>query len=312
VVATDGNEGFDDAGFDDAPTVDARAPFPPEDWDAPDDTGEDRGRDGPPRVSSAAVRATTPLARAGGPRLRRHGLLAVTVAVGVVVAVVAAIAAIALAGTPPARWVPVLQDVLKTAYQALALGALGGLAKLFIDRRRGSELAAAQLRDRQRGFISAVTRASHDVDRVRLLVRANRSVKTWTECITGPVVVAWTSLRGISHDLTNWEEAGQPVFDDSRSIGDQLRAMCDYLQELIDEHAQNKQRLGELQRTAGILEGTERQGQLALIWHELEELPQLSDLLRFGEGYGGFRDAYLGALRLMRTALALPVPERRA
>ena len=48
------------------------------------------------------------------------------------------------------NWIPVYQDVLKTSFQALAVGSLGGLAKLIFGQRKTREAAAAEPRDRRR------------------------------------------------------------------------------------------------------------------------------------------------------------------
>jgi hypothetical protein len=58
-------------------------------------------------------------------------LLIATAVVGVTIAAIAVIAFSRLVGTGTARdWIPIYQDVLKTSFGALAVGGLGGLAKL--------------------------------------------------------------------------------------------------------------------------------------------------------------------------------------
>jgi hypothetical protein len=105
-----------------------------------------------------------------------------TIIIGAMVAAIA-VAAIVLLGSRDRhdQWTPVLQDVLRTAYQGLIVGALGSPAKLLIDRRKQREQSDAELRDRRRQYISRVVDANHAVDNARLLILANRSVQTWTD-----------------------------------------------------------------------------------------------------------------------------------
>jgi hypothetical protein len=280
---------------------------------APDHPPRQRRHDHLP-VGSAAV----------GPRPKRTTRTTVpslvTVATFVVAAAVAGIAfasAVVLGrldATNP--WVPVLQDFLKTAYQALAIGALGGLVKLIMDRRRKHLEAAAELQARERArrqaMTAQVTTASHQVDSARFLIAANRSVKSWSEAITGPIDIARSQLRSMAHEITNSEQAGQPLFLDSDAIRRRLLKMCDYLMALITEHADNKQRLGELQRRAE--HGTaDRPTALEEVWHELTALEHLADLVDRttvdpgddddAPTYGGFRSHYFAVLFAMRTEL---------
>jgi hypothetical protein len=237
--------------------------------------------------------------------LTREGsiLLAATVAIAGAVAVIAVVALLLLqfAGPSPS-WTPVLQDVLKTAYQALAVGALGGMAKLVIDNRRDQQIAAAELRDRRRSMLESVAAASNRVANARLMIKANRSVKTWSESINGSVVEAHTTFRGLAHALTNWSEAGQPVFPDSGHVRQLLDQMCAYLMSLIDEHADNKQRLGEQQRVAE--HATDREAALQEVWDHMMALNVLHDFVHEEGSYLEYRRTYLSLLRQMRSALA--------
>jgi hypothetical protein len=73
------------------------------------------------------------------------------VVVGVVVAAIALIAGLLLANAwPNSDWIPVYQDVLKTSFGALAVGGLGGLAKLIFDQRKAQEAAADEQRKERR------------------------------------------------------------------------------------------------------------------------------------------------------------------
>ena len=234
----------------------------------------------------------------------------VTAFVGVAVVGIAFASLVLLGSSGPSNaWTPVLQDVLKTAYQALALGALGGLAKLLVDNRRQHAADVAELRDRQRATLASVAAASHQVDNARMVIRANRSVKTWTESINGPLVTAHTQLRDIGHDLTNWSEAGSPLFANSTSIRDHLQCMCDCLMSLIEEHAENKQRLSESQRSAE--NSPNRLASLQTVWEELMSLDHLHDFVEMGSHhavkgnglYVSYREHYFATLRTMRSSL---------
>jgi len=234
-----------------------------------------------------------------------------TVVVGVSVTAIAVIAMVLLSGLDRHdQWTSVLQDVLKTAYQALIVGALGGLAKLLIDRRKERGQSEAELRDRRYWYIGRVVEANHMIDNARVLILANRSVKTWAESITGALIPARTSLRSVANDLTNWTSAGQSVFRQEElsgggphSLSDDLQAMCDYLLDLIEEHANSKQKLSEMQRSAEKMEGGDRQGHLERIWHELCTLPHLRDFVDESHEFIEYRANYFNALITMRSSL---------
>jgi hypothetical protein len=238
-------------------------------------------------------------------------LMIATVVVGVAVAAIAIAALVLLSGRDRHdQWTPVLQDVLKTAYQALIVGALGGLAKLLIDRRKERDQSAAEVRARRHWYISRVVDANHMVDNARVLILANRSVRTWTDSVTGAIVPARTSLRSVANDLTNWTSAGQPVFrqdepsgNGSHSLSDDLQAMCDYLLDLIDEHANHKQRLAEMQNSAEKMEGPDRQAQLERIWEGLRALPHLHDFVDEDLEFASYKADYFNALIAMRSSL---------
>lgn len=60
-------------------------------------------------------------------------------------------------------WIPVYQDVLKTSLGALAVGALGGLAKLIFDQRKAREADATELRDQRYRFISTLVEVIYNM-----------------------------------------------------------------------------------------------------------------------------------------------------
>lgn len=261
------------------------------------------------RVGSAAVGLDsandTSRATEVSQKTRISPLLVATFAVGATVVAAALLSLVLLPlQSDKSRWTPLLVEVLKMAYQALAIGALGGLAKMVIDRRKARDAAEAELRDRRRSYISSIVEASHSVDNARVLVLANRSVKTWSRIINESIVPARTSLRGLGHDLTNWTLSGTPVFADDWAIREEIDGMTGYLWRLIEEHANEHQRLSETQRTAEKQEGKLREATLDEIWNQLGSMTYLADFIRDGAGYRAFREHYFDALELMRKSLA--------
>jgi hypothetical protein len=172
-------------------------------------------------------------------------VLAVAVA-GVVVAAITVLAGLRLASAgADSNWIPIYQDVVKTSFQALAVGGLGGLAKLIFDQRKAretdaaelrkvGEAAAAELRDRRYGFISTLVGISHDIDSARTVIRANRSVKSWTDMANNRIIPASCRLRDMINELKNWAEAGLPVFDDTTSADEPDSNYSAYRQNCMD------------------------------------------------------------------------------
>ncbi len=201
------------------------------------------------------------------------------------------------------RWVPVLQDMVTISFQATAIGALGGLAKLFFDGRREREVQQNEIRERQHRYINGVVDASHRVDNARLVLRANRSVRTWSDIVNNDIIPARTQLRQLTHDLRNWTEARRPVFRSGGSIADLLEDMYGYLGALVDEYADHKTRLSEFQSAAENAKGDDRAELLAQTWDGIRGLPLFGDYIDDGCIYGGYRDRYLDVLREMRSCL---------
>jgi hypothetical protein len=261
--------------------------------------------------------------------------------VGLVVGIVAVASLIYLAGAGTKEdWIATSREMLKITFQAIALGALGGLVKLIIDRRKtdeakadeqrktdeareneqrkareaaeneqrkAAEVAKSELRDRRYRFISSLVELARAVDEARLIIRANRSVKSWTDAINDRIIPARSRLRDILHELRNWSEAGLPVFENTDSVDEHLRNMDRYLVTLLDEYADNKQRLGEVQLRAEQAkerdDGT-RERLLDDIWRSIKGFENSGDLIGNGTKYGAFRTDYLGALLEMRRSLA--------
>jgi len=248
------------------------------------------------------------------------------VVVGVVVAAIALIAGLLLANAwPNSDWIPVYQDVLKTSFGALAVGGLGGLAKLIFDQRKSQDAAAdeqrkerdaaaAELRDRRYGFISTLVEVIYNIETAKLVIRANRSVKSWTDMVNDRILPGCSRLADMTHQLNNWAEAGLPMFDDTVGVAAELQGMNDYFAALLAEYGNRKQDLGELQRKAEEAKQTSqetREQLLAEIWNEMQKLQFLGGLLSkdHDDTYKDYRDNYEQALLKMRHSL---VPKNAA
>jgi hypothetical protein len=259
------------------------------------------------------------------------------VVVGVVVAAIALIAGLLLANAwPNSDWIPVYQDVLKTSFGALAVGGLGGLAKLIFDQRKAQEAAAdeqrkereaaaakqrksdeaaaAELRDRRYGFISTLVEVIYNIETAKLVIRANRSVKSWTDMVNDRILPGCSRLADMTHQLNNWAEAGLPMFDDTVGVAAELQGMNDYFAALLAEYGNRNQDLGELQRKAEEAKQTSqetREQLLAQIWNEMQKLQFLGGLLNkdHDDTYKDYRDNYEQALLKMRQSL---VPKNAA
>ncbi|MET1089291.1 MAG: hypothetical protein ABWY04_19580 [Arthrobacter sp.] len=255
-------------------------------------------------MSAAASVSSSPRARQGASRHGHALLLVSTCLVGAVVLAAAITAVILLAmDTSEILWVPILQEIVKVSFQALAIGALGGLAKLLLDRRRDREAQAKELRERRHQYIAVVIEASHQIDNARLVMRANRSVLTWTTIVNNDLIPARTRLRQLTHSLRNWTEAGRPVFDNGEIIARDLEGMYHYLGDLVEEYAENKVRLSEMRRLAEVAEGHERSRLLTEIWDDIKDLKLSGDYLGDGGRYASYRRKYLRVLGEMRSSL---------
>jgi hypothetical protein len=251
----------------------------------------------------------------------RGRLLVIAVAiVGVAVLAIALIAGLLLANAwPNSDWIPVYQDVLKTSFGALAVGGLGGLAKLIFDQRKVQEAAAneqrkereaaaAELRDRRYRFISTLVEVIYNIETAKLVIRANRSVESWTDMVNERIIPGCSRLADMTEQLSNWAEAGLPMFDDTEGVAEELRGMNSYFASLLAEYGNRKQDLGELQVKAEEAKQTSQQTReqlLAQIWKEMQKLHFLGGLLshKHDDRYLDYRSHYVGALLKMRHSL---------
>lgn len=255
-----------------------------------------------------------------GQWLRGRPLVIAVVVVGVAVFAVALIAGLLLANAwPNSDWIPVYQDILKTSFGALAVGGLGGLAKLIFDQRKAQEAAADEkrkewdtaadeLRHRRYGFISTLVEVIYNIETAKLVIRANRSVTSWTDMVNERIIPGCSRLADMTQQLINWAEAGLPMFDDTEGVAKELRGMNDYFAALLAEYGNRKQDLGELQLKAEEPKRTSqrtREKLLAQIWNEFKELQFLGGLIskEHDDTYRDYRRNYEQALLKMRQSV---------
>jgi hypothetical protein len=221
-------------------------------------------------------------------------------------------------------WRDVAQDVLKTAYQGLIIGALGGLLKISIDQGRQRAAEQQELVRIRTEVIDGVVRSSHQLDTGRTLLRANRSVRTLSDVMTAIVIPARVQLREIAHDLRTWHDADVRVLNENgyRAVTWYLDRQVAFTGDLLEEYADHKQELGELQwhaeqaktptggakdeaaREAADLACRERRAAaLALVNNALGELDKINDYTKGTGAYGDYRGFYVKTLTTLRGTL---------
>jgi hypothetical protein len=152
-----------------------------------------------------------------------------TAVVGVAVAAIAVTALILLGSLgKKSDWIPVYQDVLKASFGALAVGGLGGLAKLVFDKRKAQETAADELRDRRYRFISTLVEVIYNIETAKLVIRADRSVTSWTDMVNERIIPGCSRLADMREQLSNWAEAGLPMFDETEGVAEELQKINSY------------------------------------------------------------------------------------
>jgi hypothetical protein len=278
----------------------------------------------PARAHSAA--ASDPDGRRG--RGAPWGVGRILVVVGVlalatIVAGLAILAATRLSGlgiNDP--WRDVAQDVLKTAYQALILGALGGLLKIWIDQARQVTSEQRELVRIRTELVDGVVHCSHQLDTGRTLLRAN--LATLSDVMTDIVIPARVQLREISHDLRTWHDADVPVLNHNafRAATFYLNRQIRYTDDLLDEYATHKQDLGELlwhaeqaktptagarseedRDAADAASRARRQAALVVVKQALEQLAKIRDYTDGTGDYGEFRSFYVKTITTLRRTL---------
>jgi hypothetical protein len=200
----------------------------------------------------------------------------------------------------------VLGKVAELSYQFVVVVLLGALLKKVIDEAQDWRRIRDARREQQLGVIRRLINVSHALDRTRVLVLANRSVRMWTEQMNERVILAHTELRDIRHDERSATEAGIPLFARWATVLPEIRKMEAYLRRLINEFASSKKGLAELQ-----LEAERNRSRQDEVWKRMCELATLGDLVKDGDGYGEFREAYNVALTNLRADVAGPPRDRR-
>jgi hypothetical protein len=188
----------------------------------------------------------------------------------------------------------VIEELAKLCIQLVVIVVAGALVKKAIDDVQEHQARLVEAAETRRAYIRRLIDAAHLVDRARVLVLANRSVRTWSTQIEVAIIEAYVSLRNVRHDLVTAAQANAPVFE--MSIVEQIGEMVSYLQHLIDEFGEKKKDYSEAQ-----IQAEKDRSKQPEVWKLLSELTWLGDLTRDGEGYKTFRNAYNRALTEMRS-----------
>lgn len=192
-----------------------------------------------------------------------------------------------------------LVEVGKLCAQFIILVLLGLLVTGRVDQLRAREAELTAARERRESHVRRLIDLTHDVDLARLLISANRSVKSWSEQMIDRVIPAYTELRDLEHDQKTASAAGEPIFAFEARILEHFQGMNGWLQALCTEFANNKKDLAELQ-----LEAENDRSKQDEVWSRMQALPFLGDLVREGETHGKFRATYKQVLTLMRSELS--------
>jgi hypothetical protein len=115
------------------------------------------------------------------------------------------------------------------------------------EKRKERDTAADELRHQRYGFISTLVEVIYNIETAKLVIRANRSVTSWTDMVNERIIPGCSRLADMTQQLINWAEAGLPMFDDTEGVAKELRGMNDYFAALLAEYGNRKQDLGELQ-----------------------------------------------------------------
>jgi hypothetical protein len=255
----------------------------------------------------------------------------VWVQISVVILAVVAFGLLILAATSlsglsiDSPWRDVAQDVLKTGYQGVVIGALGGLLKYSIDQGRQHAAERRELVRIRTEVIEGVVHCSHQPDTGRTLLRANRSVRTLSDVMTDIVIPARVLLREISHDLRTWHDANVAVLNRNAYLAATyyLHRQVQYTNALLDEYAECKQPLGELQwhaeqaktptggakdeaarDAADVACRARRAAALAAVNEALDKLVEINDYTKGTGEYGEFRSFYVKTLTTLRGTLS--------
>ena len=194
----------------------------------------------------------------------------------------------------------VYQEILKLSYQFFVIVLLGLLVTTSLEAARERRAIMQAKRDRKEHFVRSLIGVTHEIDLTRLLIMANRSVRRWDTQMNERIIPAYTRLRELHHDVETAGAADDAIFPNSDDVLDGLWQMRTYIKPIVDEFAEHKKKLAELQRQAEQDRSFEDR-----IWEEMLALPHLGDLVQDGEGYARFRERYRQLLELLRSDLTL-------
>jgi hypothetical protein len=201
----------------------------------------------------------------------RHSLLLMLAALAVL-ALAAFCAALAIVSDRSTLWV----ELGKGAIQILVVVVLGTALKTVVDayqdRRRRAEQLDAFRQDKYMRLVDA----TNTLRRAQTLIRANRSVRTWSDQALN-IVDAGLTLRRIKHEIALSSEA----FPNSGAFVAVLHGMYSYTELIEKDLIAQKQTLAEKQRQAEQegLSATERERLLDDVWAEIVELPSVGDMI---------------------------------
>lgn len=189
-------------------------------------------------------------------------------------------------------------EIGKLCAQFLILVVLGVLVSYTVDQLKANNADERAAHVRQEAHVRRLIDITHDVDLGRLLIFANRSVKSWSEQMERRIIPAYTEMRDLSHDLKTAKQAGRPLFADWAKILFELLNMNEWLKNIC-------------------LEFAERRGEAPFPlnqddeWEAMLKLPLLGDFVQDKDQYGAFRDTYRSVLASMRQELAARSPRTR-
>lgn len=194
----------------------------------------------------------------------------------------------------------VYQEILKLSYQFLVIVLLGLLVTTSLEAARERRAFMVAKHERKENFVRSLIGVTHEIDLARLLIMANRSVRTWDTQMNERIIPAYTRLRELHHDVETASAAGDAISANPDDVLSGLWQMRTYIEPIVDEFAEHKKNLAELQRQAEQDRSFQDQ-----IWEEMLALTHLGDLVQDGDGYASFREAYRQLLELLRNDLRL-------
>jgi hypothetical protein len=148
----------------------------------------------------------------------------------------------------------------KGLIQLVLVVLLGAALKLLVDRYQDQEHRAEQIREdhqrlaeQNRQFrqdkYDRLVQSTNQLRRAWVLIAANRSVKTWSEQMYA-VIEAGLTLRMIKHQIYSSRDIQYPPFPNHREVVHLTELMYRYMDWVVEDFAEHKKELSELQRQA--------------------------------------------------------------